>query len=87
MEIQFLLRNLRNEKTATKKPQPMSSQIYNPFLISGYESPSYFCDREQETISIIETLRNVRNITLTSPRRIGKTGLIKHTFYRLKQLD
>lgn len=65
----------------------MSSQIYNPFLISGYESPSYFCDREQETSAIIETLRNGRNITLTSPRRIGKTGLIKHTFYRLKQLD
>lgn len=65
----------------------MNTQIFNPFLISGYESPSYFCDREEETNDIIETLRNGRNITLTSPRRIGKTGLIKHTFYRLKQLD
>lgn len=30
-------------------------------------------------------MKNGRNITLISPRRIGKTGLIKNTFYHLKE--
>ncbi len=56
----------------------------NPFLISGYYSPEFFCDRESETHKIIDALNNGRNITLIAPRRIGKTGLIKHAFYHLK---
>ncbi len=65
----------------------MDTQIYNPFLGSGYESPEYFCDRKNETEDILETLRNGRNITLTSPRRLGKTGLIKHVYHLIKQQD
>ena len=65
----------------------MKSQIYNPFLITGYESPEYFCDRKKETEDLLDTLHNGRNITLTSPRRLGKTGLIKHIYYLLKQQD
>lgn len=65
----------------------MDTQIYNPFLVSGYESPEYFCDRKNETEDILETLRNGRNITLTSPRRLGKTGLIKHVFHLIKRQD
>lgn len=61
--------------------------IENPFLITGYESPEYFCDRKNETADLLETLRNGRNITLTSPRRMGKTGLIKHCFHLLKEQD
>ena len=57
----------------------------NPFLIAGYYSPEFFCDRKRETASILEALENGRNVTLTSPRRIGKTGLISHTFYLLKE--
>lgn len=56
----------------------------NPFLISGYHSPKYFCDREQETKQITEALHNERNLTLIAPRRMGKTGLIKHTFHKLR---
>ena len=62
-------------------------RIENPFLIIGYKSPEYFCDRKQETADLMETLRNGRNITLTSPRRMGKTGLIKHCFNLLKEQD
>lgn len=65
----------------------MEHQINNPFLISGYESPAYFCDRKKETEKLLETLRNGRNITLTSPRRLGKTSLIKHVFHLLRQQD
>lgn len=56
----------------------------NPFLISGYHSPEYFCDRKQETASIIHALHNGRNLTLIAPRRMGKTGLIKNVFHQLK---
>jgi uncharacterized protein len=53
----------------------------NPFLISGYISPKYFCDRVAEAETVTEALTSKRHLTLFSPRRIGKTGLIHHVFY------
>lgn len=61
------------------------SKIENPFLIYGYEGPEYFCDRIQETNDIIEALQNGCNLTLKSPRRYGKTGLIHNVFYKLSE--
>ncbi len=58
-------------------------QPHNPFLVVGYFSPRYFCDRELESNKIISALNNGRNITLISPRRYGKTGLIHHVFHQL----
>ena len=58
----------------------MNAEIYNPFLVSGYESPEYFCDRIQETKDITAWLQNGNNIALISPRRYGKTDLIRHCF-------
>lgn len=55
----------------------------NPFIISGYRGPEYFCDREKETQKVISALVNERNVTLMAPRRYGKTGLIKNVFHRL----
>lgn len=60
---------------------------YNPFLLAGYYSPEYFCDREVETAKLISALENDRNISLISPRRYGKTGLIHHAFFQLSQKD
>ena len=62
----------------------MNTILENPFLVSRYESPAYFCDRGKEAEALMDMFRNGRNVTLTSPRRIGKTGLIKHTFHLLK---
>ena len=59
----------------------------NPFLIAGYHSPEFFCDRETETSAILDALHNGRNVTLIAPRRMGKTGLIRHAFYRLKEQE
>jgi AAA+ ATPase superfamily predicted ATPase len=59
-------------------------KLHNPFLVAGYYSPAYFCDRETETEKIISALSNNRNVSLISPRRFGKTGLIHHVFYHLK---
>jgi len=63
----------------------MDTKPKNPFLISGYHSPAYFCDRIAETEQIISALQNGRNISLISPRRIGKTGLIHNVFYHLRE--
>ena len=50
-------------------------------------SPDYFCDRTEETENIFSALQNGRNITLISPRKIGKTGLINHAFYRVREQE
>ena len=55
--------------------------ISNPFSITSYLGAEYFCDRENETRELAEALLNRRNVTLISPRRIGKTGLIQHLFH------
>lgn len=59
--------------------------MQNPFIIYGYQSPEYFCNRNTEHDKIVSALDNGRNITLLSLRRLGKTGLIKHVFNYLKQ--
>lgn len=63
------------------------NDLINPFVIFGYAGPKYFCDRENETKDLISALRNGRNITLRSPRRVGKTGLIQHLFATLAQTN
>jgi len=65
----------------------MNDTLNNPFLIAGYHSPRYFCDREVETEKIFSALTNDRNISLISARRMGKTGLIQHVFYKLAEQD
>jgi len=67
--------------------QIQTSSSMNPFIISGYHSPDYFCDREKETKKIVTALENDRNITLISPRRMGKTGLIHHVFHQININD
>ena len=62
----------------SKKSTPL-----NPFLLTGYVSPEYFCDREEETKRLVSALLNGRNVTLISPRRMGKTGLIRHAFHNM----
>ena len=61
-----------------------TTRSINPFLLTGYVSPDYFCDREQETQKLISALQNGRNVTLISPRRMGKTGLIRHIFHQME---
>ena len=60
-------------------------KLENPFVYQGYEGPDYFCDRTEETENVMSALKHGRNLTLISPRKIGKTGLIDHSFYQLKK--
>lgn len=52
----------------------------NPFLTYGYKGPDYFCDRTEETKRLTSLLVNGNHVALMSPRRMGKTGLIRHSF-------
>ena len=56
----------------------------NPFLTYGYNGPAYFCDREKETKRLTSLLQNGNHVALMSPRRMGKTGLIRHCFAQKK---
>jgi len=62
-------------------------KLRNPFVYQGYVSPTYFCDRIEETEELIANLQNGRNTVLISPRRIGKTGLIKNAFYHILERE
>ena len=57
----------------------------NPFALVPYVSKDLFCDREKETETVLEYLLNGSNVTLISPRRYGKTGLIYRVFDEIKQ--
>ena len=54
----------------------------NPFYITGIIPPTYFCDRETETDWLVRTVTNQANVLLSSPRRMGKTQLIRHFYER-----
>lgn len=53
----------------------------NPFVIEGYLSPEYFCDRIDETALLTRHLTNRCNVALIAQRRLGKSGLIHNCFY------
>ena len=57
-----------------------SKMMKNPFLTYGYNGPEYFCDRVEETKRLTSLLMNGNHVALMSPRRMGKTGLIRHCF-------
>lgn len=48
----------------------------NPFIITGYIKPEYFCDRKQEAKRIITKITNGENIVIMAARRVGKSKLI-----------
>ena len=56
--------------------------INNPFILYGYESEKYFCDRKEETAELKRLVTNGNNVALIAPRRIGKTGLIENLFHQ-----
>jgi hypothetical protein len=52
----------------------------NPFIIKGYISEKYFCDRKNELEILHRNVKNGGNTTLISPRKMGKSGLIFRFF-------
>ena len=60
-------------------------KLNNPFVLTGYHGEEYFCDRVEETKKLCTAIRNDSNVTLLSPRRYGKTGLIWNSFNQLSK--
>ena len=56
----------------------------NPFKVSGFVDDPAFCDREQEQKDLRLYIKSSQNILLFSPRRYGKSSLIKKVFRNLK---
>jgi len=52
----------------------------NPFYLTNKIPEEYFCDRQIETEKLIKSFTNQENVVLTAQRRVGKTGLINHSF-------
>jgi AAA+ ATPase superfamily predicted ATPase len=63
----------------------MTTGIHNPFVTSGYISPRYFCNRQAETSKLTKAISSIRNVTLISLRRMGKTGLLKHVKFLIEK--
>ena len=59
------------------------TETFNPFLTSGYHGAKYFCDRKKEAATLLSNIKNGNNTTLFALRRLGKTGLIQHSFNQL----
>lgn len=57
----------------------------NPFTLKDYAGPEYFCDRIEESNRLMNAIENQRNLTLSSIRKMGKTGLIHHLFHQLSK--
>lgn len=52
----------------------------NPFIVKGYITKEYFCDRKKELKTLHRNVQNGCNTTLISPRKMGKSGLILRYF-------
>jgi len=57
--------------------------MMNPF--TTYYQPEYFCDREEEILQLTNNLFNGLNTLVHSPRRLGKSAMIKHLFFKLEE--
>lgn len=60
-------------------------QLENPFPVTTYYGDDYFCDREEETVRLINNMQNGNSTSLIAIRRIGKTGLIQHVLSLLPE--
>ena len=59
----------------------------NPFVFGKAVEGSYFTDREEDAKRLTANLTHGINTTLISPRRWGKTSLVKKVISEMKQPD
>ena len=58
----------------------IQSIMNNPFITTGKIPAEFFCDREQESKRLLQSLSNGANVVLIAPRRVGKTQLMYYCF-------
>jgi len=58
--------------------------VKNPFVYGETVSGDNFCDRVLEIKELIADIKNGQNVIIFSPRRYGKTSLIKQVLRKVK---
>ncbi|MEA2081432.1 MAG: hypothetical protein U9O97_01640 [Elusimicrobiota bacterium] len=58
----------------------------NPFIYGEEVKGKYFCNRKSEIKELLRDIKNSQNITIFSPRRFGKTSLIKEVLRKTEGL-
>src|SRR5487761_1048618 len=61
----------------------MSSASKNPFIFGRVVHGRDFADREDETAELVSDIESRQSVILFSPRRYGKTSLIKQALSKL----
>ena len=56
----------------------------NPFVYGKTVSGEQFCNRDKEVKELVAEITNCQNIIIFSPRRYGKTSLIKRVLEKVK---
>lgn len=56
----------------------------NPFVFGQVVSGDFFCDREEERRVLFRDLKDSQKLFLISPRRYGKTSLLKNVLKKLE---
>lgn len=51
--------------------------VNNPFILYGYESEKYFCDRKEETQELLKLLENGNHVALIAPVVSVRPGLLR----------
>lgn len=65
----------------------MTQAIRNPFILTGTIPPEYFCDRKKESERLTRTITQGGNICLISPRRMGKSKLVRFCYDKPELTD
>jgi hypothetical protein len=58
--------------------------VRNPFVYGETVSGDNFCDRAREIKELVADIKNAQNVIIFSPRRYGKTSLIKQALRKVK---
>lgn len=58
----------------------MTQKEKNPFILTGAIPAEYFCDRQEESKRLIRTVTQGGNLCLISPRRMGKSKLVRFCY-------
>jgi AAA+ ATPase superfamily predicted ATPase len=58
--------------------------VKNPFVYGETVSGDNFCDRAREMKELVTDIKNGQNVIIFSPRRYGKTSLIKQALRKVK---
>ncbi|MEW6606242.1 MAG: ATP-binding protein [bacterium] len=76
--------NKYTKRSESKFVSVAVKQMKNPFIYGEEVSGNAFCNRKDEIAELVKDIENGENIIIFSPRRYGKTSLIKEVIRNLQ---